>query len=160
MCAIIFASQSLTIEERLGIDIFAPMPSESESIFDNYGDGKYFPGGPTCSFRGQKVPCFIATTPKGSITSTLLKSMLQRLDKTGIYPRKPGQPTPFLLLDGHGSRLELPFLSYINDEKHKWIVCIGVPNGTSLWQVGDSAEQNGCFKMYCSEYKNMLTSKN
>ena len=32
-------------------------------------------------------------------------------------------------------------------------------NGTSLWQVGDSTEQNGCFKMYCSEYKQKLTRK-
>ena len=84
---------------------------------------------------------------------------MERIDQSGVSPRVPGQPTPFLLLDGHGSRLELPFLSYVNKPMHKWVVCIGVPNGTSLWQVGDSTEQNGCFKMYCSEYKNKLTSK-
>ena len=39
---------------------------------------------------------------------------------------------------------------------HKWAVCTGVPNGTSLWPVGDSAEQNECYKMYCSEYENKL----
>jgi len=88
-----------------------------------------------------------------------LSDMLRRIDQSGVFPRQPDQPTPFLLLDGHGSRLEVPFLSYINNPKHKWVVCIGVPNGTSLWQVGDSTEQNGCYKMYCSEYKTKLTSK-
>ena len=160
MCAIIFASQSLTVEERLGIDIFAPMPTESStSMVGNYGEGKWFPGGPTCNFRGHRIPCYVTATPKGSITSEVLRDMLKRIDSSGVFPRGPSQPTPFLLLDGHGSRLELPFLSYVNDPMHKWVVCIGVPNGTSLWQVGDSTEQNGCFKMYCSEYKNKLTSK-
>ena len=38
----------------------------------------------------------------------------------------------------------------------KWNVCIRVPYGTSYWQVGDSAEQNGCFKMYVSRAKTSL----
>jgi hypothetical protein len=28
-----------------------------------------------------------------------------------------------------------------------WTCCIGVPSGTSVWQLGDSAEQNGTFKI-------------
>jgi hypothetical protein len=36
-----------------------------------------------------------------------------------------------LLLDGHGSHLEISFLQYINNPSHEWIVCIGVPYGTS-----------------------------
>jgi len=31
-----------------------------------------------------------------------------------------------LLLDGHGSRFELPFLKYVIDKNYEWIVCIGV----------------------------------
>ena len=50
---------------------------------------------------------------------------------------------PFLLVDAHGSRLSLQFLSYINDDKHKWSVCIGVPYGTYLWQVADAEQLNG-----------------
>ena len=114
---------------------------------------------PKCKFRGQKIPCHVTCSPKGSITSTILADMLKWIDGHGVFPRVPGGPTPFLLLDGHGSRLEVPFLKYINDTTHKWVVCIGVPNGTSIWQVGDSNEQNGTYKMYCSEYKKMLTSK-
>ena len=55
--------------------------------------------------------------------------------------------SPFLLLDGHSSRFELPFLEYIKNREHTWRVCVGVPNGMNLWQVGNSAKQNGSFKM-------------
>ena len=64
------------------------------------------------------------------------------MDEIGVYDRK-NDVLPFLLLDGHQSRLELPFLQYINDEKkegHKWMVCIGVPYATHFWQVADSNE--------------------
>ena len=33
---------------------------------------------------------------------------------------------------------------------------MGVPYGTSYWQVGDSSEQNGCFKMALTRYKREL----
>ena len=64
-----------------------------------------------------------------------------------------------MLLDGHGSRFELPFLQYINDcgnEGHCWNACIGVPYGTALWQVGDSQEQNGTYKMELTHAKREL----
>ena len=35
---------------------------------------------------------------------------------------------------------------YINNLNHQWKVCIGVPYATSLWQVGNSKEQNRTFK--------------
>ena len=28
-----------------------------------------------------------------------------------------------------------------------------------MWQVGDLNEQNGCYKMSCTQYKNMITKK-
>jgi len=74
------------------------------------------------------------------------------MDKQNLFDRSDGI-SPFLLLDGHGSRFELPFLEYILDDAHKWKVCIGVPYGTSYWQVGDSTEQNGCFKMAIAKAK-------
>ena len=99
MCAIIFASQTLTVEERLCIDFFAPMPNElSTSMVGNYGEGKWFPGGPTCTFRGHQIPCYVTSTPKGSITSEVLRDMLKRINQTGVFPRVSDQPTPFLLL--------------------------------------------------------------
>lgn len=58
-----------------------------------------------------------------------------------------------IILDGHESRLGLPFLRYIINEDHKWFVSLVVPFATSYWQVGDSAEQNGMFKMLLGEYQ-------
>ena len=68
-----------------------------------------------------------------------LKDILRTLDELEVFPRVNGLK-PFLLVDGHGSRLEIPFLEYINEPDHEWVVCIGVPYGTDLWQVGDSKE--------------------
>ena len=62
----------------------------------------------------------------------------------------------FLLLDGHGSRLQLPFLQYINTPKDHWVVCIGVPYGTTLWHIGDSKEQHGSFNMAITKTKDHL----
>jgi hypothetical protein len=38
-------------------------------------------------------------------------------------------------------------------------VNIGLPYGTSYWQVGDSSEQNGSFKMNLTKNKNDLVAK-
>jgi hypothetical protein len=77
------------------------------------------------------------------------------IDQLNVFDRGTGL-NPFLLLDGHGSRFELDFLSYIHVEETKWDVCIGLPYGTSYWQVGDSTEQNGCFKMALTKAKQQL----
>ena len=50
-----------------------------------------------------------------------------------------------MLLDGHGSRTQHEFLEHVDDDDHRWAVCVGFPNGASLWQVHDSAEQNRHF---------------
>ena len=67
--------------------------------------------------------------------------------------------TPFVLLDGHGSRFALEFLEYINNDKHKWNVCLGVPYGTALWQIADSAQLHGMFKMLMTKAKRDLFTK-
>ena len=75
-----------------------------------------------------------------------------------MFDRSDGV-SPFLLLDGHGSSFDLTFLEYINDPTTKGNVCIGVPYGTSYWQVGDSTEQNGYFKMAITRHKRNLLQK-
>jgi len=62
-------------------------------------------------------------------------------------------------MDGHSSRLELPFLQYINNPKDHWVTCIGVPYGTALWQVGDSKEQNGSFNIGMTKAKQKLVER-
>ena len=38
-------------------------------------------------------------------------------------------------------------------------MCIGVPYGTALWQVGDSKEQNGSFNIVMYRAKKELLEK-
>jgi len=146
MCAIIMAGKSINSDVVTGIDVFAEKIGNEEDpdfVQKNTGPGKLYPLGPTCEFKGKHVPCVVAHTESGSITSELLASFLKHMDDIQVFPRDDPNVKPFLLLDGHGSRLELPFLTYVNTEAHPWVVCIGVPYGTSYWQVGDSTEQNG-----------------
>jgi hypothetical protein len=52
----------------------------------------------------------------------------------------------FLLLDGHHSRKDLPFLDYIHNDNHEWACCIGVIYATHIWQVADLPQLKGSFK--------------
>jgi hypothetical protein len=104
MCAIIFAAGEMTQELQLGIDIRSPMVEGDDSIRANYGAG---------NFRGILVPPFVCCSPKGGITSELLRAMLKQMDSLDLFPHTPGGPLPFLLLDGHGIQFQLPFLRYI-----------------------------------------------
>ena len=161
MCAVIVEGKTLKPEVVTGLDVFATKvgdESDPDFIANNTGDGKLYPYGPSCFFKGKEVPCMVCNTESGSITSELLVSFLNKMDDLELFPRQDGLK-PFLLLDGHGSRLELPFLQYVNDEDHRWIVCIGVPYGTSYWQVGDSSEQNGSYKMALTKSKRELVIK-
>ena len=87
----------------------------------------------------------------------ILKRIFQKLDKLNIYTKDRNKGIiPFVLLDGHQSRFDIDFLTYINDDDHKWNVCLGVPYGTALWQVADSSQQNGTYKMLMNEIKKEL----
>jgi hypothetical protein len=119
------------------------------------GLDKLFPFGPSCEYNGKIVPCLVEGTPNGSITSKLVGKALKHMGRLELFDQSDGI-CPFLLLDGHVSRFELPFVEYITDPAHEWTVCIGVPNGTSLWQVGDSIEQNGQYKDKLKNAKEQL----
>lgn len=162
MCAVIFKSQKkqceIPITWKLGINITKDVltgTTETETIMLNYGDEKAMSGGPRCMYNGKEIPCFTGCSPKASITSKLLADMMEALDKQACFDRSNGSK-PFLLLDGHHSRLELSFLDYIVDPDHEWVVCIGVPYGTHLWQVGDSEAQNGSFSSAVAKAKEQI----
>jgi hypothetical protein len=146
----------------LGIDIrLEPMRGENSKIRTdelNFGKGKYFPNGPACTFRGKEIPTLTYITESGGVNGDILMSILQTLDALDVFPRVPSGPIPFLIIDGHESQLAPTFLKYINDEAHIWCVCLGVPYATSYWQVGDLAEQNGCFKVVWYQQKRKLVS--
>ena len=142
------AAESISVEERLGIDIKSSCSNELDMV-TNYGKGKRYPGAPTCVVNGKTIEALVTCSPKGGITSNILVDILKHIDNLNIWENRSTHLHPCLLLDGHGSRLELPFLEYINDQEHLWKCCIGLPNATQLWQVGDSSEQNGAYKMSC-----------
>ncbi len=160
MCILIIEGKRPNRSIVAGVDIrVTPTGSFSDNDFvlKNCGNGKYFPGGPECTFRGKKVPAFICWHKSASITTNILVEMLQTIDGLDLFPRRDGVK-PFLCLDGLGSRLQLLFLQYINNPKDYWVVCIGVPYGTALWQVGDSKEQNGSFNIAMTKAKDELLS--
>ena len=66
------------------------------------------------------------------------------------------EATPFLLLDGHGSRKMLPFLMHIKDSNHGWVCCISVLYATHVWQVGDASALNGAFKIALAKDKKII----
>ncbi|CAJ1966096.1 unnamed protein product [Cylindrotheca closterium] len=163
MCIVIIAGKELGVQDYMGFDHQAESPYDgSKTLEENAGPGMALPEAPECVFRGKKVPGMIAVSPKGSMTSDILKKALKTLDDLGVYPRTLNGPTPMCLFDGHDSRLQIPFLEYINSYdpfgKPMWRVCIGLPNGTAKWQVGDSVQQNGSFKMAMTREKRTLVA--
>ena len=42
---------------------------------------------------------------------------------------------------------------FVDNEEHKWQVCIGVQYGTSLCEVADSTEQNVSYKIALARTK-------
>jgi hypothetical protein len=162
MCAVISKSEKdashIPDNWKFGIDLTKTVnngESDYEFFENNSGEGQAMQGGPACIFQGKKVPCFVGTSPKASITSQLLADMLQFLDSFSLFDRSTGAK-PFLLVDGHHSRFDLPFLNYIHDDNHPWVCCIGVPYGTHIWQVADSPQLNGAFKIELTKAKRKL----
>ena len=117
MAIIIFAAEELTFEQRMGHDIRIPFDDDL-TITENSGPGNIFPGGHSCLFRGKLIPALITSSSKGSITSAILVAAFKRLDDLGVYSRTP-ELHPFALFDAYDSRLQVPFLRYINDTSHK-----------------------------------------
>jgi hypothetical protein len=147
--AIIFAAEKTGASWVLGFNQSAQWIREENDMRQNTGGlNKRYPQGSVCTFRDKDAPTLCCSSENGSITSDLLVDMLTVIDKTQLFDRSDGV-TPFLLLldNKHGSCFDLKFLRCINDPTTKWNACIWVPYVTSYWEVGDSTEQNGCFKM-------------
>ena len=161
LCICILAAKSLSVTDVKGFYYRAKFPYDSsKTMEENMGEGKTLPGLPVCKLRGKLIPGLMCMYPKGSISSKILTEALKYLYHLNIFERRQYGPTPFGLLEGHGSRLHLPFLEYINsstpDEQRKWMFTFGTPYATDVWQVGDSCHQNGCWKMAMTVEKDSL----
>jgi hypothetical protein len=161
MCAIIFASEKdvseIPMSWKSGIDRTVDLNNGVTLDFNQFiaeaiEPGGALAGGPTCVHNGKTIPCFYGVSPHGGITGKMLAEMLQYLDENEVFERS-NDTIPFLLVDGHNSRFSFEFLSYIHGTGHEWKVCIGVPYGTHLWQVADSPQMNGAFKMQLTKAK-------
>jgi hypothetical protein len=160
MCVVIVDGKTDNLLVRTGVDMecdtYIPAETDGEDADDvflkNMGKGLLYPCGPTCEYNGKTIPCMVEFNAGGGINANILTNILKTLDQLAIFSRKNGI-RPFVLLDGHSTRFDIQFLEYINNTDHKWSVCIGVPYGTSLWQVGDSVHQNGQFKVKITEKK-------
>ena len=108
MVIIIFAAEELSFEQMMGHDILV-LYVESKSVEDNSGEGKTFPGGPTCIFREKETPALVTCSSKVSITSEILRATFEKLDNIGVYEREENRK-PFCLFDTHDSRLQVSFL--------------------------------------------------
>jgi hypothetical protein len=161
MCAVILKSEKemkdIPVSWTMGIDILKDVVTGETDVQTynlNVKNG-VTSGGPKCRFQGKDISTFVCCSPNASITSDLLAQMLKAIDSHDVFRRANlDGGTPFLLLDGHGSRTRLPFVNYITNENHLWTVCIGVPYSTHhLWQVHDISELNGTFKIKLSKVK-------
>ena len=161
LCLIIIAGVQEKFEVKFGIDIDATPegdPSDADYFKKNHGKGKLFRMGPECCFNGKTVPCMVQWPPSGSKTSIILWDSLATMDHYDLFDQSSNRK-PFLLLDGNQSRFELPFLEYVTNTDNPWMVCIGIPYGTSMWQVADLKQQNGSFKISIGKAKQKLLSK-
>jgi hypothetical protein len=163
MCAVVVAKKGpLTMEERIGFNAMAQMDEQDELDMGNidkerFCNGKYkvFPYGPTMTYNGKQVSCYVTPTENGSITSEELTLTLKWMDDREVFYVSEGVD-PMLIVDGHSSRIMEPFLEYVNKPAHRLSSMLGIPYGTRLWQVGDSAQKNGALKIAITKWKRWL----
>ena len=107
----ILAAKTLSVTDVKGFYYPSYIPYDSINTMEgNKREGKALPGFPVCKFRGKLIEGLMYIPPKGSIISNILTEALTYLDQRNVFERRQYGPTPFGLLDGHGSRLQLPLL--------------------------------------------------
>ena len=111
LCICILAAKILSVTYFKGFDYRASIPYDSsKTMKGKMGEGKAPPGLPFCKFRRKLIPGLMCMSSKGSIISNILPETLKYLDRLNVFERRQDGPTPFGLLGGHGSRLQLPLL--------------------------------------------------
>jgi hypothetical protein len=159
-CAILLESSGenaeTPVEVVMGLQPWVkPIGTLNTHIRENSGGlDKVWPLGPICTYKGVEIPSYVTCCKSACMSSEILTDILRHVDSYVHFDRS--ECSPFLLIDGHQSRFGLDFLRYIREPEHQWTVCLGVPYATHLWQVGDSSEQNGSFKMALKEAKRKI----
>ena len=90
MCLVIIAGVQEKWEVETGIDIDADQVGDCidpDFFINNRGEGKMFPLGPDCTFKGKKVPTMVRWSQSGSITSIILRDALATMDHHNLFER-------------------------------------------------------------------------
>ena len=82
-----------------------------KSDLKNYGPGKYLLYGPACHHSGKTIPCATFVWGGGGMIAEILVNILVIFNKFELFPRIEGA-VPFILLNGHLTRLDPPLLSH------------------------------------------------
>ena len=120
---------------EVGIDITVKpigCPSDPNVIEMNSGLSKYFPGDPTCTFRGGKATAVIRWHKSTSITSDILTEVFETMDHCQLLSRTDNDKS-FVL----AHHLSLKFHYYLHHHTctcHVWIKlwCTLQPKASSL----------------------------
>ena len=56
-----------------------------EYFFMNVGSVNYYPGGPSCTYKGKTVPCLVSFSEGGGILGHILTNILRHLDYLKLY---------------------------------------------------------------------------
>jgi hypothetical protein len=107
------------------------------------------------TYNVKRVSCYVTSTENGSILSKDLNLMLKWVNCHEVFNQIDGVD-PMLIVDENRSRMMGPFLKYVNCHEHLWIAMIDIPYGTHLWQVRDSEQINGAFKIAKMKWKRWL----
>lgn len=152
LCAIVFMSDKdisdIPLSVRWGIDTLKPLNggrTELELFENNCGVGQAMQGGPVCFSRGKEVNSYVGTSVDGKMNCQILHDICKHIDEIGLYDRSNGL-SPFMLMDGHCTNIDMEFIDYVNDGRHQWTICCGLPRDTHLLHVAFSDELNGAFK--------------
>ena len=164
MLTVIFPGKKLNDSWVIGIDVFAAFNDDEKFYADNFGPGKCYPGLELLDENGDKLPICFGASDSACMSGEILHKMFEMMDKLGITKRgtdENGKPfCPCMIIDGHPSRMNADFLTYINEETPRHVVVVGCPYGTSKWQLHDDKAQNGTFKtMLRIAKKNMYEKK-
>ena len=74
----------------------------------NIGSGKYHPGGTSCTYKGEIVPCLVRFSEGGIISGNILTNILRHLDYFKLHENdRKTSIVPTLLVDGHCSRFDI-----------------------------------------------------
>ena len=145
---VIFAAAKVRPCWAMGVDAFAEWNDNDYTC--NFGLGNRHPGLSLIDRDGKAIPVMFAATKNASMDESVLMQAFKMMDDLGITERgidEDGNPYfPYIILDGHISRIGELFLRYVNDPSTRWGTGLGAPLAIEYYQFHDDPCQNGALK--------------